>query len=72
MPGMNFTDRALQLAAEEKLQSAIAAGEFDNLPGLGKPCPLIDQPYDPHWWVRAKLRLEGLVDQLRADGRPPI
>lgn len=58
-----FSDHALRVVAENKLRAAIEAGEFDNLPGLGKPSPLIDEPYDPFWWVRRKLRDE----QLPAD-----
>ncbi len=33
---------ALAYIAEERLQEAIARGEFDNLPGAGKPLRLID------------------------------
>ncbi len=53
-------ERALRIVAENKLRAAIDAGEFDNLPGLGKPSPLIDEPYDPFWWIRRKLRQENL------------
>lgn len=55
-----FSDHALQIVAENKLRAAIEAGEFDNLPGLGKPSPIFDEPYDPFWWVRRKLRSEQL------------
>ncbi|MBL9165790.1 MAG: DUF1992 domain-containing protein [Planctomycetaceae bacterium] len=54
------SERAMQIVAENKLRAAIEAGEFDNLPGLGKPSPLIDEPYDPFWWLRRKLRQENL------------
>jgi hypothetical protein len=55
-----LSERAIAIVAENKLRAAIEAGEFDNLPGLGKPSPLIDEPYDPLWWVRAKLKAEQL------------
>jgi hypothetical protein len=55
-----FGDRAIRIVAEDKLAAAIAAGEFDHLPGLGKPHPIFDEPYDPLWWVRRKLAREGL------------
>lgn len=59
MAGVNaFSERTLQLVAEHKIFAAIEAGEFDNLPGMGKPCPLIDEPYDQFWWVRRVLRAE--------------
>ncbi|WP_428307780.1 DUF1992 domain-containing protein [Lacipirellula sp.] len=54
------SERAMQVVAENKLLAAIEAGEFDNLPGFGKPSPLIDEPYDPFWWIRRKLRQENL------------
>lgn len=57
---MRFSDRAIQLIAEDKIRSAIEAGEFDNLPGFGKPLALIDEPYDENWWLRRKIRAEGL------------
>ena len=59
------SERALQIVAENKIRAAIEAGEFDDVPGLGKPSPLIDEPYDPLWWVRRKLR----QDNLPADPR---
>ncbi len=35
-------------------------GEFDDLPGRGRPIPGIDKPHDELWWVRQKLRDEGV------------
>jgi hypothetical protein len=56
----SFSERAMALVADNKIRAAIDSGEFDNLPGFGQPSPLIDEPYDPFWWVRAKLRAESL------------
>jgi len=52
--------RAIQIIAEDKLQAAIRAGEFDNIEGMGQPHPIFDEPYDPDWWIRKKMKLEGL------------
>lgn len=46
--------------AEQRIRAAQAAGEFDNLPGFGKPLPGIDEPHDELWWVKDKLRREQL------------
>jgi hypothetical protein len=35
-------------------------GEFDNLPGAGKPIPALDKPHDELWWITQKLRRENL------------
>jgi hypothetical protein len=44
-------DRALREAQER--------GEFDNLPGAGKPLPDAGREYDEDWWVKDWLRREG-------------
>lgn len=31
-------------------------GEFDDLPGSGRPLPDAGKPYDEMWWVRAWLK----------------
>ncbi|MDQ0061572.1 DnaJ family domain-containing protein [Paenibacillus harenae] len=37
----------LRMLAEEKIREAIRKGEFDNLPGAGKPLPLDDMDSVP-------------------------
>ena len=44
---------------ERRIRLAQERGEFDDLPGKGKPLPL-DGPDDENWWVRGYLRREGL------------
>lgn len=46
--------------AERLIQQAQQDGAFDHLPGFGQPSPLMDSPYDEHWWVRRKLQGEQL------------
>lgn len=44
------------------------AGEFDDLPGAGKPLEDLDIVYDPAWWVRKWVRRErarDAADRLR-------
>jgi hypothetical protein len=47
--------------AERKIREAQADGVFDSLPGFGKPIPDLDGPDDENWWIKNKLRQEGLV-----------
>lgn len=35
-------------------------GEFDDLPGTGKPIADLNKPHDEMWWVRRKLKSEGV------------
>ena len=45
---------------DRQIREAMERGEFDDLPGAGKPLPGLDEPYDELWWVKRKLRSEGL------------
>ena len=45
---------------ERKIRESMERGDFDNLPGLGKPIPDLALPYDELWWLRKKVRDEGL------------
>lgn len=45
---------------EGQIRKAMERGEFDDLPGAGKPLPNIDQPHDEMWWLKEKLRRENL------------
>jgi hypothetical protein len=41
---------------ERLIREAIEAGEFDHLPGAGKPLPGAGVPDDDLWWVREWLK----------------
>lgn len=56
-----FTDRAIQIIAEDKIQTAIRNGLFDNLPDLDEPFSCCDESYDSNWWIRGKLKEEKLT-----------
>jgi hypothetical protein len=45
---------------ERRIRLAQERGDFDDLPGKGKPLPGLDGPDDENWWVRGYLRREGL------------
>ena len=45
---------------ERQIREATERGEFDNLPGAGKPIEDLDKPHDELWWVKQKLRRENL------------
>ena len=56
--------QAIQVVAENRIREAIEEGQLDDLPGLGKPIPDIDEPYDPDWWVKKWIRREGMSKTL--------
>lgn len=62
-PGGPASANALQRAAyvETAIQQAIRRGEFDDLPGAGKPIPDLGASHDPDWWIRRKIQTEQLT-----------
>ncbi len=53
------SDRALYV--ETQIDQAIRRGDFDDLPGAGKPLPGLGGVHDPDWWIRAKIERERLT-----------
>ncbi|SCL72727.1 protein of unknown function [Micromonospora citrea] len=49
---------------EARIRTAQERGEFDNLPGTGKPIPGRGQPYDESWWIKSFLEREALPTDL--------
>ena len=45
---------------DKQIRDAMERGEFDDLPGKGKPLPDIDTPRDELWWVRGLLKRENV------------
>lgn len=49
---------------ELQVQQAMRRGEFDNLPGTGKPIPDLDAPHDPDWWLKQLIERERITGVL--------
>ncbi|WP_169949699.1 DUF1992 domain-containing protein [Microbispora sp. H11081] len=45
---------------DRQIREATERGEFDDLPGAGKPIPGRGEPHDDMWWIKQKLRAENL------------
>lgn len=45
---------------DRQIREASERGEFDNLPGAGKPIPGVGGPDDEMWWVKQLMRRENL------------
>jgi hypothetical protein len=48
-------------AIEQAIQHAIRRGDFEGLPGAGKPIKDLGAVRDPDWWMRRKIEREGLT-----------
>jgi Domain of unknown function (DUF1992) len=52
--------RKWESAVEQQIVDGIRRGEFDQLPGKGKPIEGLSDEHDDDWWLKAKLRAERL------------
>jgi hypothetical protein len=49
---------------DRQIREAQERGEFDNLPGAGKPLPGVDQDYDENWWIKSLVQRENITGAL--------
>ncbi|MQA11239.1 MAG: DUF1992 domain-containing protein [Pseudonocardiaceae bacterium] len=54
-PGTSF-----ESWVDKQIREAAERGDFENLPGTGKPLPGLDRQRDEHWWIKDYLQREGL------------
>ncbi|MGZ4579633.1 MAG: DnaJ family domain-containing protein [Nocardioidaceae bacterium] len=52
------------LWVDQQIRSAMARGEFDDLPGAGKPIRGLETSYDPDWWVKNLIERERITGVL--------
>ena len=67
-PARPSTQAERSAYVENAIQQAIRRGEFDNLPGAGKPLEGLTGQHDPDWWIRRKIERE----QLSGLGPPAL
>jgi hypothetical protein len=58
--GQSTLDQRAQFV-EMSIQQAMRRGDFDDLPGKGRPIPGLDRVHDPNWWIKQKIEREGLT-----------
>lgn len=49
-----------ETVVDQQIREATERGEFDNLPGTGKPLRNLGRTDDELWWVREYVRREGI------------
>ena len=57
--GFDFVEEQIRLAQER--------GDFDDLPGAGKPLESIGNHYDPNWWARDFIRRLSVENATREE-----
>ena len=57
--GSSAAERAAYV--ETAIQQAIRRGDFDNLPGAGKPLQGLSDHHDPDWWIKRKIESEKIT-----------
>ena len=80
MPEQRDPDRAASRAAararieqqqtwvDVQVRQAMERGEFENLPGYGKPIEDLGTEHDPDWWVKRLVEREQMLAAFH--GRP--
>lgn len=71
-PGEEDADKAAAAArisqqarwVDLQVQQAMARGEFDNLPGAGKPIADLGARHDPDWWLKKLIERERITGVL--------
>lgn len=51
---------------DRQIREAQERGEFDNLPGAGRPLPGYGEPDDEDWWLKQLIRRENITGVLPA------
>jgi hypothetical protein len=49
---------------DQQIRQAMARGEFDDLPGAGKPIRDLGSTHDPDWWVKRLVERERITGVL--------
>jgi len=49
---------------DQQIRVAMAKGEFDNLPGAGKPIEGLGTEHDPDWWLKKLIEREQVTGVL--------
>ncbi|WP_310961961.1 DnaJ family domain-containing protein [Nocardioides terrisoli] len=49
---------------DQQIRVAMAKGEFDNLPGAGKPIKDLGSSHDPDWWLKKLIEREQITGVL--------
>lgn len=52
------TERDFESAVDRQIREAAERGEFDDLPGSGRPLEDLGPVYDPAWWAKRFVRRE--------------
>lgn len=51
---------------DRQIREARERGDFDDLPGAGKPLPGYGESYDEDWWIKDLVRRENITGVLPA------
>ena len=58
--GRIWTEAERTAIVDTAIEQAIRRGDFDDLPGAGRPIPGLGATHDPDWWIRRKIERERL------------
>jgi hypothetical protein len=53
-----MTPAQIETWVDQTIRQAQRRGDFDELPGAGKPLTSLDRPDDPDWWIKDLIQRE--------------
>lgn len=56
------TERDFESVVERQIREAAERGEFDDLPGSGRPLEDLEPVHDPAWWAKRFIKRERARD----------
>lgn len=60
-------EKLQEMLADRLIREAMESGDFDDLPGAGRPLPGVGTADDEYWWLRDWVKR----NQINADLRGP-
>ncbi len=63
-------EKLQEMLADRLIREAMESGDFDDLPGAGRPLPGAGTADDEYWWLRDWVKRNQLNPDLRGQMTP--
>ncbi len=63
-------EKLQEMLADRLIREAMESGDFDDLPGAGRPLPGVGTADDEYWWLRDWVKRNQINADLRGQTTP--
>ena len=63
-------EKLQEMLADRLIREAMESGDFDDLPGAGRPLPGVGTADDEYWWLRDWVKRNQINADLRGQKTP--